>query len=202
MSHASSSACLLARVSSSPEGLPCSPTSSPTVQLGTSISSLRGFGDVAQAELELTDAARARGWAVSRLQGSGEFRRLLIHGQGEDLLVDLAIESSPGMHPVASAAGPTFAPEELAGRKLIALFDRAAARDFVDVFALSRTFGKPALLSQAAMIDLGFNTQVLAGMFDHLDAYSDADIFLDPQITDIHVVRAFFAEWAAELRAG
>lgn len=36
--------------------------------------------------------------------------------------------------------GPTFDPEELAGRKLTALFDRAAARDFADVFVLAQRF--------------------------------------------------------------
>ena len=85
-------------------------------------------------------------------------------------MVDLALESRPGMPARASVAGPTFAPEQLAGRKLIALFDRAAARDFVDVYSLARLFGKPTLLAHVALIDLGFDTQVLASMVDHLDA--------------------------------
>lgn len=162
----------------------------------------RGVGDVARARDEFTTAARARGWTVEHLQGSSEFCRLLIHGQEDELLVDLALDSRPGMAATASVAGPTFAPEELAGRKLIALFDRAAARDFVDVLSLARLFGKPALLARAAMIDLGFDTQVLAAMIDHLDAYSDVDLLLDPHITDIPALRAFFADWAAELRGG
>lgn len=159
----------------------------------------RGVGDVPRARDEFTTAARARGWTVEQLQGSGEFCRLLIHGQEDQLLVDLALESRPGMPPTGGVAGPTFAPEELAGRKLIALFDRAA-RDFVDVYSLARHFGKTALLAQAATIDLGFDTQVLASMIDHLDAYTDVDLRLDPHITDIPAVRAFFADWAAELR--
>lgn len=105
------------------------------------------------------------------------------------------------MPATASVAGPTFAPEELAGRKLIALFDRAAARDFVDVYSLARHFGKPALLARATLIDLGFDIQVLASMMDHLDAYSDVDLSLDPRITDIPALRAFFADWAADLQA-
>ena len=100
------------------------------------------------------------------------------------MLVDLALESKPGMPATASVAGPTFAPEELAGRKLIALFDRAAARDFVDVYSVARLLGEPTMLTQAAMIDLGFDTQVLAAMVDRLDAYTEVDLLLDPQITD------------------
>ncbi|AXG14272.1 nucleotidyl transferase AbiEii/AbiGii toxin family protein [Intrasporangium calvum] len=162
----------------------------------------RGADDVVRAKDEFTAAALARGWVVEHVQGSGEFCRLLIHGREDDLLVDLALESKPGMPATASVAGPTFAPQELAGRKLIALFDRAAARDFVDVYSLARLFGKPTLLARAALIDLGFDTKVLAAMMDHLDAYTDADLFLDEQVTDIPALRAFFADWTIELRHG
>jgi len=53
-----------------------------------------------------------------------------------------------------------------------------------------------------AKVDLGFDTQVLASMIDHLDAYTEVDLLLDPQITDIPALRAFFAHWAPELRVG
>jgi hypothetical protein len=58
----------------------------------------------------------------------------------------------------------------------------------------------PALLAQAALIDLGFDMQVFAAMIDHLDAYTDVDLLLDPQILDIPALRAFFADWPAQLR--
>ena len=38
--------------------------------------------------------------------------------------------SAAGLPASSSAAGPTLAPGELAGRKLLALFDRVAAQDF------------------------------------------------------------------------
>jgi predicted nucleotidyltransferase component of viral defense system len=65
--------------------------------------------------------------------------------------------------------GPTFDPEELAGRKVIALFDRAAARDFADVYTLPARFGKPLLLARATEIDLGFNRHIFADMLRTLD---------------------------------
>ncbi|MGH3951494.1 MAG: nucleotidyl transferase AbiEii/AbiGii toxin family protein, partial [Pseudonocardiaceae bacterium] len=64
----------------------------------------------------------------------------------ENLLVDLALDSPPRLPPVASVAGPTFALEELAARKLVALFDRAEARDFLDVYALAHHFTKAQLI--------------------------------------------------------
>jgi hypothetical protein len=54
---------------------------------------------------------------------------------------------------VASVAGPTLDPGEPAGRKVIALSDRAAARDFVDVFALGTSFGKDELLRLASEVE-------------------------------------------------
>ena len=46
------------------------------------------------------------------------------------VVTDLAVDTPPDFPASSTAAGPTLAPEELAGRKLLALFDRAAARDF------------------------------------------------------------------------
>ena len=62
----------------------------------------------------------------------------------------LAVDTPPDFPASSTAAGPTLAPEELAGRKLLALFDRAAARDFADVRLLARRFGKDVLLARAA----------------------------------------------------
>lgn len=154
-----------------PVALPCASRNRPTDQRRTWTSSLRAGWVTSRGPGMSSPRPRARGWTVEHLERSSEFGRMLIDGQEDELVVDLALDSRPGMPATASVAGPTFAPEELAGRKLIALFDRAAARDFVDALALARLFGKPALLARAAMIDLGFDTQVLAAMFAHLDAY-------------------------------
>lgn len=70
-------------------------------------------------------------------------------------MTDLAVDTPPDFPASSTAAGPTLAPEELAGRKLLALFDRAAARDFADVRLLARRFGKDVLLARAAQIDAG-----------------------------------------------
>jgi hypothetical protein len=46
------------------------------------------------------------------------------------VLVDLAVNLPPEFPASVAEAGPTLAPEELADHKLLALFDRVAARDF------------------------------------------------------------------------
>ncbi len=157
-----------------------------------------GAGDVRRARDELTSAACDCGWSVERVQDSETFCRLLVHGP-EDLLVDLALDSAPGRAASASIAGPTFAPDELAGRKVIALFDRAAARDFVDVYALSRRFSKTELLDLAREVDSGFRRAGLPRHAQALARYGDVDLGLGD--VDIAALRAFFQQWITELEA-
>jgi hypothetical protein len=76
-------------------------------------------GNVTRARDEFEQAADTRGWRIDRIHDGTTFCRLLIHGP-EQLLVDMVLDSAPGLPATASVAGPTYAPEELAGRKLIA----------------------------------------------------------------------------------
>lgn len=114
--------------------------------------------------------------------------------------MDLALDSAPGHPPTITVAGPTYAPEELAGRKVVALFDRAAARDFVDVFALARIYDREQLLLSAAEVDAGFDRLVFADMLDSIAPYRDIDLQLGD--VDVEDLRTFAASWAVELRAG
>ena len=98
---------------------------------------------------------------------------MIIRSTDAGVLVDLAVNAPPDLPPSATPAGPTLAPEELAGHKLLALFDRAAARDFADVYVLAHRFGKDVLLARAAQIDVGFDAEALAGMFATLDRFTD-----------------------------
>jgi Nucleotidyl transferase AbiEii toxin, Type IV TA system len=96
-----------------------------------------------------------------------------------------------------SLLGPTLAPLELAGRKLLALFGRAEARDFADVFVLAQRFGEDALLTEAGAADPGFDEQVLAQMMWTLDRFSDEEIPASAEV--VPQIRLFFARWAGEL---
>jgi predicted nucleotidyltransferase component of viral defense system len=87
---------------------------------------------------------------------------MVIRSADAGVLVDLAVSAPPDLPSSVTPAGPALAPEELAGHKLLALFDRAAARDFSDVYVLARRFGKDALMTRATQIDAGFDITVLA----------------------------------------
>lgn len=118
----------------------------------------------------------------------------------DDLLVDLALDSPPNLPPTASIAGPTFGLEELVGRKVIALFDRAEARDFADVYTLAQRYPNELLLRRAAEIDAGFDMAVFTTMLGTLNRFNDDEIPVDP--STISDLRDFFSRWRIQLESG
>jgi hypothetical protein len=155
-------------------------------------------GHVPAARDALEAAARERGWATERIHDSDTFCRLVIRSDTAEVVTDLAVDTPPDFPASSTAAGPTLAPEELAGRKLLALFDRAAARDFADVRLLAQRFGKDVLLARAAQTDAGFDIGTLAGMIATLDRFADDEIPV-PEGSSVAELRAFFAEWRSKL---
>ena len=150
--------------------------------------------------IALEAAARQRGWITERIHDSNTFCRIVIRGADDGVLVDMAVNAPPDLPASPTPAGPTLAPEELAGHKLLALFDRAAARDFVDIYVLARRFGKTVLLARAAQIDAGFDTKVLADMIATLDRFTDKEIPV-PEGSSVPELREFYAAWRSELTA-
>lgn len=152
---------------------------------------------VAEAKAALIRALKRRGCSVVEIHDSPTFCRLVVADGTDQVLVDLAIDSPPMSPPTLTLLGPTLVPLELAGRKLLALFGRAEARDFADVYVLAQHFSMEDLLNEAARLDPGFDRTVLAQMVATLDRFTDADIPL-PSDT-VLPARAFFSRWASEL---
>jgi hypothetical protein len=91
------------------------------------------------------------------------------------------------------------AKEELAADKTLALFGRAEARDFVDVFALAKIFGEDRLCELAARKDRGFTGSHLA---DALAAFSrlGREEF-DVDAGTYFAIRQWSTEWRSRLMA-
>jgi hypothetical protein len=157
-----------------------------------------GRGVVAEALPALEAAAAEQGWVTRRVREAETFARLVVTGSGESVLVDLAVDATPERPSTMSIAGPTLDPVDLAGRKVVALFDRAEARDFADVHALAARYGADRLLELAAAVDAGFDVEVFADMLDSLSRFTDDEI--PASDGDAPAVRAFMANWAAALR--
>jgi Nucleotidyl transferase AbiEii toxin, Type IV TA system len=115
-------------------------TARPTEDLDFFTAPERGHVPAARDALEA--AARERAWNTERIHDGDTFCRLVVRSDDGTVLVDLAVNAPPDLPPSVTAAGPTLAPEELAGHKLLALFDRAAARDFADVYVLALRFAR------------------------------------------------------------
>lgn len=151
---------------------------------------------VTSAKESFLKAIERRGWTATVIHDSPTFCRLVVIDRDE-VLVDLAIDSPPSSPPTMTLLGPTLAPLELAGRKLLALYGRAEARDFADVFVLAARFGKAALLAEATAADAGFDKQVLAQMMSTLKRFIDVEIPTAPGA--VPELRAFFVQWRADL---
>lgn len=152
---------------------------------------------IAGAADALEAACTAHGWGIERIRDERTFRRFVIRRSHDELLVDLAIDSPPLGALTITAVGPTYPLEELAARKLLALFDRAEARDFVDVHALSERFDLNDLSTHAAQLDGGFTTAVLAELLATHRRFTDAelaDLGGDPPR-----LRAFVDQWRSQL---
>ena len=159
------------------------------------------FGSPGQVSVSLAlgqflDAILQQNWDYELLSHTTDFARVRIIGSTE-LIVDLAIDVAPRFPVAQTPVGPVFSPLELAGRKLLALFDRAEARDFVDVYVLSKKFGNQKVFDAATQIAVSLNKEVLARMMNALQRFSDDELPIDH--SDVAALRKHFAEWAKEL---
>jgi predicted nucleotidyltransferase component of viral defense system len=113
------------------------------------------------------------------------------------LIVDIALDSPPGLSPTMSVLGPTFAPDELAARKLLALYGRALPRDFVDVFRIVKVRDKAVILGLARDLDAGLDVTALVVAMNQVDRYSDEQLGIDA--AEGQDLRESFRSWIEEL---
>ena len=152
--------------------------------------------DIQRAHQAFKELCRLRNWEVHTLHSTETFVRLHVSGS-EELLIDLALDASPRQTPTMSFIGPTFSLDELAARKLLALFDRAMPRDFVDIYALTRDRQPETLLRDAREIDPGIDVPNLLLALRQIDHYRDED--LPAPGVEIPAIREFFASWVETL---
>ena len=115
---------------------------------------------------------------VTRVQEGPGFARFVIEDEDDRTELDLA--SDARLFP--ADRGPGFqilSAEELAADKLLAVFGRAEARDFVDLEALEDRFGLDRLFELAGEKDRGFEPTVFAEMMDRFGRLGRAEFQLD-----------------------
>jgi hypothetical protein len=113
-------------------------------------------------------ALQEAGMNVRRVREGKGFFRLEVREHDEVTEVDLGADAR--LLPVERGElGPILAGEELAVDKILAVFGRAEARDFVDLSAVADRYGLPYLCQRALDKDLGFDPQVFREMLDRFD---------------------------------
>lgn len=120
----------------------------------------------------LEAALSAEQLAVERRQVAHGFARLSVRDGDDHTEIDLCVDYRL-LPAEPSAIGPVLSLEELAANKLLALFSRAEARDFVDFAALEPVFGLNRLCVLATEKNAGFDRSVLAEMLDRVDRIPD-----------------------------
>ncbi|MGH9244820.1 MAG: nucleotidyl transferase AbiEii/AbiGii toxin family protein [Acidimicrobiales bacterium] len=140
-----------------------------------------GEADAVDRLLPALEAALTAGHlAVERRQVAHGFARLSVTAGDDHTEVDLCVDYRL-LPTEPSPVGPTLSLEELAANKLLALFSRAEARDFVDFAALEPVYGLEHLCRLAADKDAGFDRTVLAEMLGRVDRIPDDELLLDQQ---------------------
>ena len=125
------------------------------------------FGLTGEAVDRLVPAAeralRVAGFEVERIQVNPGFARLIVARGDDRTEVDLAADAR--LFPAEPGRpAPMLAGEELAVDKVLALFGRAEARDFVDLLAVEPRYGLDRLCRLAAEKDRGFTPAMFAEM--------------------------------------
>src|SRR3954452_18952388 len=106
--------------------------------------------------------------------------------------------------PVQMDIGPVLHPDDVMAGKMDALYNRAAARDFLDIdAAITRGRYTPdELCALAAAADAGFDSALFAQMFGSIARFDDQD-FIDYgfEPRDVAAMRDRFRSWQEQLQA-
>ncbi|MGE5828231.1 MAG: nucleotidyl transferase AbiEii/AbiGii toxin family protein [Micromonosporaceae bacterium] len=104
--------------------------------------------------------------------------------------------------PVRMGIGPVLHPDDVMAGKMDALYNRAAARDFLDIDAAitSGRYTLDQLCDLAQDADAGFDRQLFAAMLARVERFDDAD-FTEYGVTPEHVtaLRQRVNDWRTSL---
>jgi hypothetical protein len=152
----------------------------------------------------IIDAYLAAGLSVEAERRHDTFTRLTVSDGVRTAKVELGVDMRAN-EPVLISIGPVLHPDDAIANKMGALYERALARDFIDIDAVLRSgrYDRPALLQLAERSDITFDRRMFA------DAIAQAQM-LDPDDfaqyglvgEDLDALRHRFALWRAELIDG
>jgi hypothetical protein len=123
-------------------------------------------------------ALESAGFDVHRVREGTGFVRLVVERHGETVEVDLAADARMFSLEVQNGL-PVLNATELAVDKVLAIFGRAEARDFVDLAAVFDRYGLDTLFRLAAEKDRGFSIDVFGEMLQRFDRLRQEEFGID-----------------------
>jgi predicted nucleotidyltransferase component of viral defense system len=137
------------------------------------------------------------GLIIEQLRAGAGFCRFRVADTTDETLVDFAWDARI-RPPLRTRYGPVLDHEELAADKMLALFGRAAPRDFVDVYRLRDLYNRDRLCELAVEKDRGFDRSVFADMTTRLTSYERHDFPVDAET--LEAMHQEFDAWRHELQ--
>jgi Nucleotidyl transferase AbiEii toxin, Type IV TA system len=158
-------------------------------------------GEFETAINAIVDAYRAAGLSVQAERRHDTFTRLTVSDDVQTAKVELGVDIRAN-EPVRILIGPVLHPDDAVANKIGALYDRALARDFIDIDAVlqSGRYDRQALLQLAERSDITFDRSRFADALAQAQLL-DADDFAQYDLVGEQVdgLRHRFAAWRAEL---
>ena len=158
-------------------------------------------GDFDTAARAIVDAYLASGLSVTAERRHDTFIRLTVSDGAQSATVDLGVDTR-AHEPIRTPIGPVLHPDDAVAKKLRALYERAYARDFVDIDAVVRSgrYDRPALLRLAERSDITFDRRVFAAALAQAQVL-DSGYFGQCGLVgeELDGLRHRFAVWHAEL---
>lgn len=154
--------------------------------------------DVQRLAFALSAALRSEGMVVTPIIEQPAFVRLAVERGTDSTTIDLGTDAR--VHPAEETdRGQVLSLEELAADKLLAVFGRAQARDFIDAMALAgEVGGLDEMCRLAAEKDGGFSKAVLIEMIGSFDRLPPAEFELSEH--GYAELREAVQGWLAHLR--
>jgi hypothetical protein len=157
--------------------------------------------DFETAARAIVDAYLAAGLSVEAERRHDTFTRLTVSDGVQTAKVELGVDVRAN-EPVRISIGPVLHPDDAVANKMRALYERAHARDFIDIDAVLRSgrYDRSMLLRLVERSDITFDRSVFADALaqaEQLDAADFAQYGLVGE--DLDGLRHRFALWRAEL---
>jgi nucleotidyltransferase AbiEii toxin of type IV toxin-antitoxin system len=152
----------------------------------------------------IVDAYRAAGLSVQAERRHDTFTRLTVSDGAQTAKVELGVDMRAN-EPVRISIGPVLHPDDAVANKMGALYERALARDFIDIDAVLRSgrYDRWALLQLAERSDITFDRTVFAEAIGQAHLLDDDDFAQYGMVGEaLDELRNRFAAWRAELLDG